>query len=311
MNIIAFINICALVICAVSLGVIVFMIVRKRIAPAAGIFALIFMGILAFISVSNILEHLAISSFLDEYEGFAGNLFAMFFLLYLYMDSIGRELERRARNERQIQEDLEEKTTLLKEIHHRVKNNLQIVSSLLSLQGSALEDERIHEILKVARDRIISIAAVHEIIYSARNINHLAAAWFLNAIITNLVMSYDPSRRNIEVVRSLDETINIDVDMAISMGLILNELFTNSVKHAFAEGSSGRIEVVLRRTAGAFELRVSDTGAGIDAGARGGKRGIGMDIVRSLVKQVHGEMNIDTGSGTWVSVMFPDAGRAF
>jgi len=308
MNEIVILNICSLVVCMAAIVIIAVSVRRGGLSRAAGLFALVCMGILLFVCVSNILEHLSVSDFLDEYEGFAGNLFALFFILLLYMDSIHRELQQRTRNERQIQEDLEEKTTLLKEIHHRVKNNLQIVSSLLSLQGSAQKDEKITEILNTARNRIMSIATVHEIIYSSRSISRLAAAGFLEPIISNLCMTYDSTDRKIEIVRSMDENIYIDVDQAIPLGLILNELFTNSLKHGLGAGASGRIDVSLRRNGALIELRVSDSGPGPAKSRPAGGRGIGMDIVRSLIKQIGGEMRIDTGQGAGVTVSFPEKG---
>lgn len=307
MNIIAFLDICSLALYTAALAVIIAAIGRRRIPIMVGIFIAICMAIAMFVCASNILEHLKVTDALDDYEGFARDISTLFLILFLYLDSIHRELQRRAWNERQIQNNLEEKTTLLKEIHHRVKNNLQIVSSLLSLQSGAQNDERISDIINIAKNRILSISAVHEIIYSSAAISRLTASDFLNTILSNLAMAYDPKSRNIEIISSLDSDIYLDVDSAVPIGLIVNELISNSLKHAFAGKASGRIEVVLKRKGDAIELRVSDDGTGMAPGsAPDAAAGIGMSLIRGLVVQIHGEMSIDSARGTNVSIVFPD-----
>ncbi|MBN2159779.1 MAG: sensor histidine kinase [Spirochaetes bacterium] len=308
MNLIAFLNVCACGIFAASIGVVVVAVARRRIHRSAAIFAAISVAIMMFVCVSNVLEHTSITQMLDDYEGLAKDLSALFFMLFLYVDSIQRELDRRAANERQIQEDLEEKTTLLKEVHHRVKNNLQIVSSLLSLQDSRQRDGQVSEIINTARNRILSIAAVHEIIYSARSISRIEAPAFIDAVLSNLIMTYDPGKFNVDIVRSLEGGIELDVDCAIPVGLIVNELLTNSLKHAFRGKTSGRIEISLKRAAGAVELCVSDNGTGMAAGQTGEPgKGIGMELVRSLAQQIRGKLTIATDDGSSVLVVFPDA----
>ena len=159
----------------------------------------------------------------------------------------------------------------------------------------------------IARNRILAIAAVHEIIYASSNISRLEAAGFFESIISNLTKAFSPGNRIIEIIRSFDDSICLDVDSAIPVGLIVNELISNSLKHAFTGRDSGTIEVSLRRINSDIELRVADNGSGMEEGdSARAAAGIGMELVRSLAKQIHGTMTVDASGGTSVSILFSD-----
>jgi two-component sensor histidine kinase len=307
MNAIVLLNLLGLILYACTLGVVLLTLRQKRVPAPVGIFAVLLMIGPMFVCASNILEHLNITPLFDEYEGFARDIFAFLFLLFLYEDSMHRELRRRARSERQIQADLVEKTALLREIHHRVKNNMQIVSSMLSLQSTRRKDERLTSCLNIAQSRILSIASVHEIIYASKNLSHLRASEFIKSIIFHLTMIHHPDRRNIDIRDSLDPEIYLPVDLAVPVGLIVNELVANAMQHAFPETPAGSIEVSLGRTGERIQLRVADSGSGMATEEEGEltPQGLGMMLVRDLAIQIDAKMFVNAASGTTVTVAFP------
>jgi two-component sensor histidine kinase len=309
-NIIVLLNIGTLFIYAGAALFIVSAIRKKSAAISLIIISIILMGIPLFICTLNILEHMRITNALDDYEGFTRNLFALFLLLFLYLDSMHRELKQRKRNEQQITSDLEEKTILLREIHHRVKNNLQIVSSLLSLQCERQNNELLSNYITIAKNRILSMAAVHEIIYSSQDLSRLAAHEFIHSIIINLVTIFEPEKHHIAISRSLDEQVYFNVDIAIPVGLIINELISNALQHAFADNRPGVVSIALLRKADILELIIKDNGTGMGKDdSQEIHNGIGMMLVRTLVQQIKGQMEVTSSEGTTISVYIPYSGQ--
>ncbi|HPB83350.1 MAG TPA: sensor histidine kinase [Spirochaetota bacterium] len=306
MNFIVLLNIGSLVMYGAAALFIIASTRKKSAAVSLIIITIILMGIPLFICTSNILEHMSITNALDDYEGFMRDLFALFLLLFLYLDSMHRELNRRKINEQQISSDLEEKTILLKEIHHRVKNNLQIVSSLLSLQCERQNNMLLSNYIAIAKNRILSMAAVHEIIYSSQDLSRLAAREFINSIIINLVTMYEPEKHHIAINRSLDEHVHFNVDIAIPVGLIINELLSNALQHAFADNRPGIVSITLLRKADTLEMIIEDNGTGMEAvDSREQHNGLGMMLVQTLVQQIKGEMKILSSNGTTISIHIP------
>lgn len=308
MNVISSMSLVTFLLYTVSLALLVRSILRKHISFGPGIFAAASLSTGFFICVSNYLEHSGISDILDDYEGFARDLFVMFLLIFLYVDSMHREQAKREKDQKRIQNELREKAFLLTEIHHRVNNNLQIVSGLLSMQIADKEDENISEALRIAQNRIRSIAKIHQIIYDSNNLLQIGADSILDSVIQNLENTYDSKSGKISVKIEIDKEIKLDPDTAMPLGLILNELVTNSLKHAFWEGESGEISVRLEQDDKNLILLVSDSGKGIvDPNFQ--KEGIGMKLVESLVLQVRGSVFVDSKDGMNVRIIVPKEGK--
>ena len=193
------------------------------------------------------------------------------------------ELEQRvAERTAELEELLAHKELLMREIHHRVRNNLQIVSSLLSMQARVSEDAAP---LQECQSRIESIALVHEQLYRTENLNQIALEDYLASLATRLFSSLGGSSRNIELKLDLSSA-SVGVDQAVALGLILNELVTNSLKHAFPLGRAGVVTVTLTRTEGWLSMRVSDDGVGSQPHHPGG---LGLTLVANLVQQLGAE----------------------
>lgn len=192
-----------------------------------------------------------------------------------------------------LQKSLKEKEVLLMEIHHRVKNNLQIITSLLSLQSSRVKDEDTLEIFRTSQDRVRSMALLHEKLYKSEDIHRINIREYFDDLISYLLTSYnqlDKVKVNLNII-----DIQIDINLSITLGLIINELISNSIKHAFKGKSSGEIYVELSRTNKMDELQlvVSDNGIGMpkDFDVENSDT-LGLELVRTLVTQHDGKFKI-------------------
>ncbi|MFP3974851.1 MAG: PAS domain S-box protein [Dehalococcoidia bacterium] len=203
-----------------------------------------------------------------------------------------------------IRASLEEKETLLREIHHRVKNNLQIVSSLLRRQGRQIQDETLKELLKESENRVLSMSLIHEKLYRSENMAAINFKEFIRSLSHSLIRSYGISNVSL---KSDIEDVHLPIDTAIPCGLIVNELVSNSLKYAFPEGKSGEIEIGLHQIGeGEVELMVRDNGAGMsgDIDIRN-TDSLGMDLVTLLgEKQLGGKVELDRSQGTEFRIRF-------
>lgn len=207
--------------------------------------------------------------------------------------------------EEKIIASLKDKEVLLQEIHHRVKNNMQIISSLLSLQANHTDNDEIAEILKESRGRVKSMAMIHEKLYHSQNIGKLNMAEYLDNLVRDIVRSY--SKNSTDITMDIDvENINLNIDTAIPMGLMVNELVSNSVKHAFPK-NKGTISVKLKYQDDYYLLSVSDDGVGfpetfnIDDSAS-----LGLKLVKSLAIQLEGDLLIKTKDETSFVLKFKE-----
>ncbi|MEY3236082.1 MAG: hypothetical protein RI883_183 [Bacteroidota bacterium] len=207
----------------------------------------------------------------------------------------------------QIKESLKEKEVLLKEIHHRVKNNLQVISSILNLQSSFVSDERTLEILEESRNRIHSMATIHENLYLTTNFSSIDFAGYLENLTTKLISSYHVKPVVITLRTELSK-INLLLDQAIPCGLLVNELITNAIKYAFIERNEGEIFIGLKEKKDIIELRIEDNGIGLPPNFEILKsNSLGLQLVSTLVEQLDGEINIINGKGTKYLITFEKA----
>jgi PAS domain S-box-containing protein len=221
---------------------------------------------------------------------------------------VGRDISQRKKVERIMEDSLREKETLIKEIHHRVKNNLQIISSLLDLQLDIKEDPRIRNVFQDSKDRIRSMALVHENLYEFGDLARIDGIEYIHNLVAYFFNSYGDRAENITPTINIETpSLLLDMDTAIPFGLILTELLSNALKHAFPPGKQGEIEIVIFSCSpGMLTLEVRDNGVGIpaDIDFRETKT-LGIQLIRLLTQQVKGTIKINRSKGTTVTITFP------
>lgn len=208
--------------------------------------------------------------------------------------------------ENELRESLAQKEVLVREIHHRVKNNLQLVMSLLNLHARRIRDPRAEAAFAEARSRINALATLHRRLYESESLQQVDLRWFLEDLCVELRRGGLAGNRHIELtVHAPDEVIGPEV--AVPLGLLVTESITNAYKHAFPGREDGRIEVqVTRESQTHLVLLVSDNGAGFDA-AEKEPGGLGRSLIDAFVRQLHGELEVKSEQGTQVRVRFPSS----
>ncbi len=209
------------------------------------------------------------------------------------------------KSEEKIKASLREKEVLLKEIHHRVKNNLQIINSLLNLQSRDLRDKNSLAIFEKCKHRIDSIALVHEKLYQSENLANINFKEYMDTLATRLFNAYSARIPSV-ALRIEAANVFLDVGKAIPCALIINELLTNAIKHAFPIDKEGEIRLELNVFPGGKAVLVaSDNGVGLPASIDNKNPGtLGLQIVNALVGQLHGRLLIDKSNGTKIIIEF-------
>jgi len=194
---------------------------------------------------------------------------------------------------------LEEKVLLLREVHHRVKNNLQIILSLISLQSRNIKDQKLLDIMGEFQNRIMAMAHVHERMCRADDISRIDLSEIVTFLGTSLFKSHNVDPQHIQLNVEMKD-LQITIDSAIPISLIINELISNSIKHAFPKGTSGEITIAGHRGADTLVLSFKDTGIGIPADLdwKGSKQTLGLRLVITLVEQLQGTIELDRSAGT-------------
>jgi PAS domain S-box-containing protein len=217
------------------------------------------------------------------------------------------DISKRKRAEERIRTSLEEKDVLLKEIHHRVKNNLQVITSLLNLQAGRIDHEPSLQAFEACKNRISSMALVHEKFYRSENFARIDFKDYVASMARELSWLYDTGS-DIAVDVDIDN-ITLDIQTAIPCGLIINELLTNALKHAFPAQRKGRIRIAFSKTGGAeFELIVEDDGIGIPGTVDlEAKETLGLQLVRVLIRQMGGSLELSRKKGTAYRIRLSDS----
>jgi two-component sensor histidine kinase len=220
-----------------------------------------------------------------------------------------REITERKRAEEQIKASLKEKEVLLREIHHRVKNNLQVICSLLSLQADHIKDRRAAEVFRDGQSRIRSMGLVHEALYRSQDLARIDFAAYIQSLVSNLFHSYNTDSTKIRLTTDVSD-VSLSVNTAIPCGLIINELVSNSLKHAFPDGRQGDIHVALALDGdGRFTLMVSDNGIGYPDGMDFlNASSLGLQLVTTLAQQLEGTMDIGGSDGAVFKITFCESG---
>jgi PAS domain S-box-containing protein len=217
------------------------------------------------------------------------------------------EIAERQRAEEQIKASLVEKEVMLREIHHRVKNNLQVISSLINLQTANLTDERIRDEFNDVRDRVRSMALIHEKLYQASDLAQLNFADYAASLLHYLWRSHGTLAEKVRLNLAV-HPVTLSIEAAVPCGLILNELAVNTLKHAFPDGCGGEVTVGMEHdpSADTVCLRVHDNGVGLPAGMDWRQSSsLGLRLVRILAGQLSGAVETGTGPGADFQIIFP------
>ncbi|RPI66271.1 MAG: hypothetical protein EHM47_17040, partial [Ignavibacteriales bacterium] len=210
--------------------------------------------------------------------------------------------------EEQLKNSLKQKETLLKEVHHRIKNNLQIIISILNLQSYYIKDPQALEIFRQSQNRIRSMALIHEKLYKTENLNSINLGNYVSDVVRHLYSTYSTNKDVVDISLDLDN-IYLDSNTAISFGLILNELVSNSLKYAFPGDRKGNIKIIARKESPNMLFELSDNGVGFpsDIDFRN-TTSLGLQLVNTLVDQLNGELVMSNKQGTTFRIGIPYAG---
>jgi PAS domain S-box-containing protein len=217
-----------------------------------------------------------------------------------------RDVSARHQIETRLRTSLAEKEVMLKEIHHRVKNNLQIISSLFSLHSSSLADETASTLLTESRMRVRSMALIHEKLYQSSDLSRIDFAEYIHGLTRYLIPAYEAADH--VTFRIQADEVQLSLDCAVPCGLIINELVTNALKHAFPDGRPGTVEVSACAEGDRLRLVVADDGVGLPAVEEVLKGDtLGIRLVHSLVSQLDGCLTLSGESGTRCEIVFCDS----
>jgi PAS domain S-box-containing protein len=216
-----------------------------------------------------------------------------------------RDITEKIASETELREALREKEVLLKEVHHRVKNNLQVISSILNLQTSYVKDKETANILRECQNRIKTMAFIHESLYQTKDFSQINFSEYITNLVKNLFYSYDANQQKIKANFDVD-TIFLNLDTSIPCGLIVNELVSNAFKYAFADGSQGFITVKLKNVGhNKIKMLVADNGKGMPANIDfRNTESLGLQLVNILTEQINGTITLDKTHGTSFEIIF-------
>jgi two-component sensor histidine kinase len=210
------------------------------------------------------------------------------------------------RAETQIKKSLQEKETLLKEIYHRVKNNLNLISSLLNLQSNYIKDKEDLELFRESQTRAKSMALIHKRLYQAEDLKNIDFGEYLHILITDLFKTYEVDPGRVKLDMSL-ENVMLDINTTIPLGLIVNELVSDCMKYAFPNGREGIIKIKLESKDLHYKLSVCDNGVGLpkDLDFKD-TDSLGMQLVNTLTSQIDGNIDLTVHNGTKFVISFKE-----
>ena len=227
-----------------------------------------------------------------------------FGLFIAQLISLALETDERKKTQLSLERSNKEKEILIAEIHHRVKNNLAMVSSLLNLQQSKAKDEFHTELFTESKNRVLSIASIHQLLYQNKDLTNVDFSIYVNEIVTVLKNSYKHIHHDVKITTQIDH-INIDLNTAIPLGLILNEIISNSFKHAFKNTTNKEICIYLRSNHKKYVLEVSDNGIGIsDLMNERNKETLGLSLIHDLADQIGAKLEYSNKNGSHFILYF-------
>lgn len=223
--------------------------------------------------------------------------------------SSGEDITERERAKERIIASLREKEVLLREIHHRVKNNMQVISSMLGLQSAHTADPGLAQVFAEVQQRIKSMAIIHEMLYKSESLAAIDMRGYINALCLFLFQTYTINTNRVSFLIDIED-ISLELNIAVPLGLIANELISNSLKYAFPDGRGGSIKISMRCEDGVYAFSVRDDGVGLPEGldpATGAT--LGLRLVDILVKQLDGNISIESNGGSAFNIIFGTEGR--
>ncbi len=223
--------------------------------------------------------------------------------------TIGRDITEAKRAEERLIASLQEKEILLREIHHRVKNNIQVISSLLRLQSRYTGNQSLEDVFSESQNRLMTMALIHEKLYESKDLTRIDFQAYIDSLTWHLFQVFGISKNQITFLKNTERVL-LPLDIAIPCGLLINEILSNSLKHAFPEGSKGLIELSLVSLNGAAELTISDNGIGLPWPIESKDfQSLGMHLIQTLVRQLKGHVTVRTSGGTSFHIKFPCNGK--
>jgi len=224
---------------------------------------------------------------------------------YLGRRGNNRDITEKKLAEVQIRSALEEKEILLREVYHRVKNNMQVISSILNLQARNIKDEKTLKMFVDTQNRVKTMSLVHEKLYQTKDLSHIDFSGYARSLMSLLFGSFNVNPRTISIKFDLEKVV-LSVKTAIPLGLIISEIVSNSLKYAFPNGKVGEIALKLRRIKGDnYLLNISDNGTGLPEKIGLESSGsLGMHLIKSLTTQIHGSVSLESKNGTSFMIRF-------
>ena len=251
------------------------------------------------LAANNKIQTLQLSQSQQERNLFVGlTVLALILVSFLVYNQRQKQKANQA-----LQKAVSEKETLLKEIHHRVKNNLQVISSLLNLQSKYVEDQSAIDAVKEGQNRVKSMALIHQKLYQEDNLTGITISDYIENLAESLYSSYGVDRDRIDLNLSV-EKLNLDVDTTIPLGLIINELISNTLKYAFPEDRTGQLSISLKQSESCLMLLVKDNGVGLPKDLNWKESpSFGLKLVSALAEKLKASLEINNEKGTIVSMI--------
>ncbi|MCU0876043.1 MAG: HAMP domain-containing protein [Pirellulaceae bacterium] len=213
-------------------------------------------------------------------------------------------ISRQKDTEQRLLASLREKELLLKEVHHRVKNNLQVISSLLDLQAQELHDPEVIRLFQESQGRVRSLALIHEQLYRSPDLSQIDFAAYVQELVERLAQGMGKTAARVSFRFDL-APVQLPLDLAIPCGMIINELVSNALEHAFSEGRSGIVRIAFSGDASGYNLTVADNGVGLPEGLLAGKAGtLGLKLIQALTRQIHARLDLQQTQGTVFAIHF-------
>lgn len=239
---------------------------------------------------------------LYSYLALAGLLIAGLIGFFLYKNQEKNKLL--TQQKVKLEENVEEINLLLREVHHRVKNNLQVVTSLLNIQQRSITDQKALEAIQESKNRIESMGLIHRSFYQNTNLGEINSRDYIQNLVKQIFSSYNTDQEKIELELQVAD-IYLDMDTLVPLGLIINEMVSNTLKHAFEENESGKLTISLDKEADTYKLEISDDGAGLDDMAKlEQSRSFGLKMVKAFVKKLNGKLQLLQTEGTTFQIEF-------
>ncbi len=201
-----------------------------------------------------------------------------------------------------INSALKDKDILLREIHHRVKNNLQVISSLLSLQSRQISDVHVQQAINEGRNRVRSMALIHQNLYQYENLTGVNVHHYLEKLIAELCNTYNINQNDIAMDLDIED-INLDVDTMVPLGLVINELISNCLKHAFPERNNATITICLREDHQRLILNVSDNGVGLEEDQFDSSKSFGNRLIKAFSQKLKADISYKVDNGTHITMI--------